>query len=84
MAAASASHAAIQKKIYGSGMTALIISSEERKISRKWLNILQNQCFCKRIRFFHAKELKAEFTALILSALAAALLGNVLVGKRVI
>ena len=43
-AAASATDAAIQKKIYESGMTTLIISNK-LKISWKQLNILKNQTY---------------------------------------
>ena len=39
----SAADAAIQKKIYGSGTTALIISNEEMEDIMKWLNRLKNQ-----------------------------------------
>ena len=39
----SAADAAIQKKTYGSGTTASIISNEEMEDKMKWLNRLKNQ-----------------------------------------
>ena len=44
-AAASETEAAIQKKIFGSGTTALIISNEEMKDIMKKLNLLKNQLY---------------------------------------
>ena len=43
--AASETEAAIQKKIFGSGTTALIISNEEMKDIMKKLNLLKNQLY---------------------------------------
>ena len=44
-AAVSATVAAIQKKIYGSGMTKLIISNEEMKDIMKIVNLLKNLAY---------------------------------------
>ena len=82
-----AADAAIQKKIYGSGTTALIISNEEMedimKINEsleesglliKWISeAIKNE----------ATEQKGEFLGMLLSTLGAGLLGNVLRGRRV-
>ena len=82
----SAADAAIQKKIYGSGhhlnlvlhTTALTISNE---------GMADIGLLIKRISETNkneAKEQKMELLSILLRILAASVLGNALVGKRVI
>ena len=47
-AATSAADAAIQKKIFGSGMTALIILNEEMEDTMKTVTFLENQAYRKK------------------------------------
>ena len=87
-AAMSATDAAIQKEIYGSGTTALITSNEEMEYimkivkSPKELGLL-----IKRISETiknEAKEQKDGFLSMLFGTLAASILGNALAGKRII
>ena len=87
-AAMSATDAAIQKEIYGSGTTALITSNEETEYimkivkSPKELGLL-----IKRISETiknEAKEQKGGFLSMLFGTLAASILGNALAGKRII
>ena len=66
-----AADAAIQKKIYGSGTTALIISNEEIEDIMKILKSLEES------------ELVIKVLSIIRETLASSILGNVLAGKRV-
>ena len=66
-----AADAAIQKKIYGSGTTALIISNEEIEDIMKILKSLEES------------ELVIKVLSIIRGTLASSILGNVLAGKRV-
>ena len=70
-AAASATDAAIHKKIFGSGMTTLIISNEK-------MNDLM-----KIVKSFEKKEEKGGSLNLLLGELGASLKGNLLTGKRI-
>ena len=86
--AASATDAAIQKKIFGSGTTALIISEEEMddiiEIVKSYeeSGLLINDV-SETIKD-KAKEQKGRLFGLLLNTLAASLLGNILAGKRVV
>ena len=76
-AAAAAAHAGIHKKILGSGHNAaLIISNDDMKDILKIVRPLEEQN--------EAKEQKRGFLSRLLGTLGASLLGNMLVGKRVI
>ena len=70
-AAASATDAAIHKKIFGSGMTTLIISNEKMNDIRKI------------VKSFEKKEEKGGSLNLLLGELGASLKGNLLTGKRI-
>ena len=87
-AAASATNADIQKKIYGSGTAALIISIEEMEdITNIDKSLEKSGLVIKRISETiknKAKEQKDGFLPMILGRLAASLLGSVLAGKGVI
>ena len=85
-AAATATDAAIQKKIFGSGMTTLIISNEEMGDIMKIIKSLEEfglltKDVGKTIKD-KAKEQKGEFRGLLLGKLGASLLGNTLKGKK--
>ena len=85
-AAATATDAAIQKKIFGSGMTTLIISNEEMGDIMKIIKSLEEfglltKGVGKTIKD-KAKEQKGEFRGLLLGKLGASLLGNTLKGKK--
>ena len=76
-AAAAAADAGIHKKILGSGHNAaLIISNDDMKDILKIVRSLEEQN--------EAKEQKRGFLSRLLGTLGASLLGNMLVGKRVI
>ena len=66
-----AADATIQKKIYGSGTTALIISNEEIEDIMKILKSLEES------------ELVIKVLSIIRGTLASSILGNALAGKRV-
>ena len=67
--AASATNAAIQKKIFGSGKTASIISNEE--MIKRVSETIKNE----------AKEQKVGFLEKLLGTLAESILGNMTAGK---
>ena len=86
-ATASATHAAIHDKIFGSVITTLIISEEMSDIM-KIVKFLEEIGFLiigvsETIRN-EAKEQKGGFLSMLLGALGATLLGNLLTGKGVI
>ena len=77
----------VQKKIYGSGTTALIITKEEMEDIMKIVKSLQEarlllKGISKTIKN-EAKEEKGGFLSMF-SSLAASILGNALAGKGVI
>ena len=77
-AAASATYAAIYKKMFGSGITTLIISNEKMndimKIVKSLSETIQDE----------AKEQKGGFLSMLLGTLVASLLANLLTGKGTI
>ena len=87
-AAASATDAAINKKILGSGTTTLIISNDEMNDILKIVKSLENSVLLlegvrKTIKN-EAKEQKPGFLNMLLGTLEASLLGSMLAGNRVI
>ena len=84
----SAEDAAIQKKIYGSGTTALKISNEENEdIMRIVKSLEESELLIKEISETiknEAKEQKGGFLGMLLGTLGASLLGNALAGRGVI
>ena len=83
-AVASATDAAIHKKIFESGNTALIISNEEMNDFVKIMKSLEESSlltkFSETIKN-EAKEQKRGFLSMLLGTLGASLLGNLLTGK---
>ena len=84
-AAASAIDAGIQKKIYGSGTTTLIISNEEMDDISKIVQTLGDwnillKGVIKTIKN-ETKKQKEGFLGMLLRTLGASLLGNLLTGK---
>ena len=79
-AAASATDAAIQKKIYGSGATELIISNEEMEDIMKIVKLLQeSELLIKWISETiknETKEQKGGFLEMLLGTLTASILGR--------
>ena len=87
-AAASAIDAGIQKKIHGSGTTTLIISNEEMNDIMKIVQTLEDSNILlkgvtKTIKN-ETKEQKGGFLNMLLGALGASLLGNVISGKGIV
>ena len=87
-AAASATDAAINKKVLGCGTTTFIISNDEMNDILKIVKSLEDSGVLLKgvnetIRN-EAKEQKGEFLSMLLGTLGASLLGNMLVGKVVI
>ena len=84
----SAADPAIQKKIYGSGTTALIISNEEIENIIKIVKSLEDlRLLIKGISETiqnEAKEQKDGFLPMILGTLASSILGNTLSERGVI
>ena len=84
----SASDAVIQKKIYGSGTTALITSNEEMEDIMKIVESLEKSGLLIKVISetikTEAKEQKGGFLSLLSGTLAASVLGNALAGKGVI
>ena len=87
-AAMSAADAAIQRKVYGSGSTALIISNEEMEDIMKIVKSLKESgLLAKRISEKiknETKEQKEGFFPILFGTLAASLLGSALTGRGVI
>ena len=84
----SAADAAIQKKIHGSGTTALIISSEEMEGIMKIVKSLEKSGLLingisDTIKN-ETKEQKGGFLPMLLGALATSMLGSTLKGRGVI
>ena len=87
-AAASATDAAINKKVLGCGTTTFIISNDEMNDILKIVKSLEDSGVLLKgvnetIRN-EAKEQKGGFLSMLLGTLGASLLGNMLVGKVVI
>ena len=87
-AAISATDAAIQKKICGSGTEASIISNEEIEDIMKIVKSLEEsglliKAINEKIKH-ETKEQKGKFLLMLLGALAPSILGNALTGKGVI
>ena len=84
-AAASATEAAFQKKIYGSGTTALEISNEEMgytvKIVEEWGLLIKG---ITEIIKNELKEQRGGFLGMLLGTLASSILENALTRKGVI
>ena len=84
----SAADATIQKKIYGSGTTGLIISNEEIEDMMKIVKSLEESALLmKRISEIvknEAQKQKDRFLPMLLWILTASVLGNALTGKLVI
>ena len=87
-AAMSATDAAIQKKIYESLTTALIISNEEMEDIMKIGKLLEELGLLLKgiseIIKYEEKEQKGRFLLMLLGRLNASILGNVLSGRGVI
>ena len=87
-AAASATDAAINKKILGSGTAILIISNDEMNDILKIVKSLEDSgVLLKGVSETiknKAKEEKGGFLSMLLGTLGASLLGNMLAGKGVI
>ena len=85
IAAASATDAAIQKKIFRSGVTTLIISNEEMNDIMKIVKLLEESpLLIKGVSETiknEAKKQKGGFLTMLLCTLGATLLGNLLRGK---
>ena len=84
----SAADATIQKKIYGSGVTALIISNKEMEdIMRIVISLDKSGLLIKEVSEIiknEAKEQKGGFLGILLGALAASMLESALIGRGVI
>ena len=84
----STADAAIQKKIYGSGTTAVIISNGELEDIMKIVILLEESgLLIKGISETiknEAKEQKGGFLGMLLGTLGASLLGNLLTAKVII
>ena len=87
-AAASATNAATQKKIYGSGTTTLIISNKEIEDIMKIVTSFEDSGLLIKVVSEtienEAKEQKGGFLSMLLGTLGASLLGNLLTGKDTI
>ena len=84
----SATDADIQKKIYGSRTTSLIISNKEMEDVMKIVELLEESGLLwkgiSEIIKNEAKEQKGGFLPILLRTLAASILGNALTGKLII
>ena len=85
-AAASATNAAIQKKIFESVITALVISNEEMEDIMKIVKSLEksgllNKGISKTIKK-SSKEQKGRFLGMLLATLTANSLGSALAGEK--
>ena len=86
-AAASATDAAIQKKIFESGMTTLIVSNKEMDDIIKKSKPLENSGLLTKIfseTINKANEQRGGFHYILLDTLGASLLENLLIGKEVV
>ena len=87
-AAASAIDAGIQKKIHGSGTTTLMISNKEVNDMMKVVQALkESNILLKEVTKTiknETKEQKGGFLSILLGALGASLLGNILTGKGIV
>ena len=87
-AAASVTDAAIHEKMFGSGLTTLIISKEEINVIMKIIKTLEESgLLIKGVSETiknEAKEQKGIFFGMLLGTLGASLLGNLLTGKGAI
>ena len=86
-AAASATNAAIHKKMFGSGFTTLIISNEEMNIMKMVNSLEETGLLIKGVSETikkEAKEQKGGFFSMLLGTVGASLLGNLLTGKGTI
>ena len=87
-AAASATDAAIHKKMFGSGMTTLIISTEEMNDIMKIVKLLEESGLLIKVVSQtiknEPKEQKGRFLSTLVGTLVASLLGNLLAGKGTI
>ena len=87
-AAMSATDAVIQKKVYGSSTTALIISNEEiEDIMKIVKSFKESGLLIKEINETiknEAKEQKGGFLPMLLGTLATIILGNALTGRELI
>ena len=86
--AASATDAAIHKKIFGSGFTTLIISNEEMNDIMKIVKSLEESGLLIKILSQtiknELKEQKVGLLSMLLGTLGSSLLGNLLTGKGTI
>ena len=84
-AAAAARDAVIDKKMFGSGNTTLIISNEEMNDIMKIIKSLEESGLLIKVVSEsinnEAKEQKGGFLKMLLGTLAASLLGNLFTGK---
>ena len=83
-AVASATDAAIHKKVFGSGMSTLIISNEGVSDIMKIKSFEKSGLLLKGVGETiknEAKEQKEEFLRMLWGTLGASLLGNLLTGK---
>ena len=84
-AASSAIDAGVQKRIYGSGTTTLVISNEEMNFIMKIVQALENSgILLKGVTKTIKNETKSQsggYLSLLLGTLASSLLGNLLTGK---
>ena len=81
----TAGESGIQKKVYGSGKTAPIVSNKEMEYIVEIVNYLEqfgllNKSLSKTIKN-EVKEQKAGFLGKLPTTLVASLLGNMLAGK---
>ena len=87
-AAASGTDTAIHKKIFGSGITTLMISNEEMNDIMKIIKSLEeSELLIKGVSETienEAKEQKGGFISMLLGTLGASVLGNLLIGKGAI
>ena len=84
-AAAAATDAAIQKRIYGTGTTTLISLNEEMEDILKTVNWHEESgLLIKGIKNERTKEQKKEFLGMLLGIFAASILRNALTGRGVI
>ena len=86
-AVASATDAAIHKKMFGSGFTTFIVSNEEINIIKIVKSLEESGLLIKGVSDTiknEAKEQKEDFLGMLLGTLEASLLGNLLTGKGTI